>query len=77
MNLQKINSNIYYHPESEKFYKTTMLEPITAFIKEDLATRQNIVMTQYDSSFLVLEHYNNNALISINQIPKYLTRAHF
>lgn len=37
-----------------------MLDPITAFVKNDLVSRQNITLTPYNPVFLVLEHFDRN-----------------
>lgn len=72
--LLKVSKHLYYHQGTSAFYKSSLLDPLTGFIGEDLAARQNIVLTRYDPSFLVLSLFAASAEVFFEDIPFYLSK---
>lgn len=74
LELTKINKDVYFDERNRNFYKLTVLDPLTLFVRQDALTRQNIILTKYNPLYLVLSQLSAKTLTHVSQIPRYLAQ---
>lgn len=51
----QVGKDLYYNEEATTFYKLTIIDPVTIFLRNDALNRQNFILTPFDPRYLVLQ----------------------